>query len=689
MAVGRTSGTAGDGTRPGAGDPIGARTVADITHDVVSCRAGFDAAAPGEAPLDDAAFDDIAFDDVAFDDEPPPPAWVLRAAIDGLRGAIADAATEQPGGATAEVLERACPDAERSADHGDLAPGDGAVRVGPADLDAAGLLNGIVAAGRLISWAEAIQQRYIAALARPGVVMAVEDLLDLTASPLGLAEPVPDIPITALMQDPKWNAALRDAAVKVASAELGGALNVSPIGARNRTERAVAMVDTFPATLAAQQSGEIDGYRASIIAERMTVLDGEHRRLVEQRILPIAARRTPSRLRALVDREVVRVDPDAAARREQRARSGRGVRVDPDLDGMARFCASLPAPGAQMAYSVLDRIATTIRAAGLADGRGQNQLRADAFLALFADLAATGRYVIGGTTQGAAAGSSNRATDRINGVTDDRTDSGSDGQQSDQSERNGADNQAGAGDQAGASGTADPTNTAARLRPSPAAADKRRLPICVNVYISASTLAGLDDDPAELAGHGVISAEFARSLATSATAVRAIVTTPVEAHLPGGGQGARTRYCGTVFDAGHLAYRPPERIVGHVTARDRVCCFPGCRTRAERCDIDHRTPFERSGVTCPHNLDALCRFHHMIKTFTPWHAVPGGDGTLVWTAPTGHVYSTEPGHLLADDNPTDDGSVRLGTGGYSTAGPGRASRAATGNGVCGSDPPPF
>ena len=679
MTVGRTGGTTGDVAHPGASEPRGGREVIGTAHDGVPGCAGSDAVAPNEA-----ASIGALSDGAAFDDEPPPPAWVLRAAIDGLRETIAAAAAARPGGAMAEVLQRACPDAVRTAG---LAPGDGAVRVGPAELDAAGLLNGIVAAGRLISWAEAIQQRYIAALARPGVVMAVEDLLDLTASPLGLAEPAPDAPIAALMRDPKWNAALRDAAVKVASAEIGCALNLSPISARNRTERAVAMVDTFPATLAAQQSGEIDGYRASIIAERMTVLDGEHRRLVEQRILPTAARRTPSRLRALVDREVVRVDPDAAARREQRARSGRGVRVDPDVDGMARFCASVPAPGAQMAYSVLDRIATAVKVAGLAAGRGHGQLRADAFLALFEDLAAAGRYVIDGATHGAAAGSSNRATDRINGVTDDRTDdrtgSGSDGQQSDQSERNGADNQAGAGDQVSASGTADPTNAAARLRPSPAAADKRRLPICVNVYISASTLAGLDDDPAELAGHGVISAEFARSLATSAAAIRAIVTTPAEAHPPGDGHPVRTRYCGAVFDAGRLVDRPPERIVGHIVARGRVCCFPGCRTRAERCDIDHRTPCDAGGVTCAHNLDALCRFHHLIKTFTPWRAVPGADGTLVWTAPTGHVYPTEPGHLLADDNPTDHGSVCLGAVGGGTGG-------GTG-GYCArrSDPPPF
>ena len=52
------------------------------------------------------------------------------------------------------------------------------------------------------------------------------------------------------------------------------------------------------------------------------------------------------------------------------------------------------------------------------------------------------------------------------------------------------------------------------------------------------------------------------------------------------------------------------------------------------------------GPTHPSNLKLLCRFHHLLKTF---HTGPHGwtdrqlpDGTVIFTAPTGHTYSTEP-----------------------------------------------
>ena len=47
------------------------------------------------------------------------------------------------------------------------------------------------------------------------------------------------------------------------------------------------------------------------------------------------------------------------------------------------------------------------------------------------------------------------------------------------------------------------------------------------------------------------------------------------------------------------------------------------------------------------NLKALCRKHHLLKTF--WTGIGGWadkqlpDGTVVWTAPTGRTYKTLPG----------------------------------------------
>jgi hypothetical protein len=50
------------------------------------------------------------------------------------------------------------------------------------------------------------------------------------------------------------------------------------------------------------------------------------------------------------------------------------------------------------------------------------------------------------------------------------------------------------------------------------------------------------------------------------------------------------------------------------------------------------------------NLKLLCRAHHLLKTFwtgpNGWRDRQEPDGTIVWTAPTGHTHITKPGGAL-------------------------------------------
>jgi hypothetical protein len=39
----------------------------------------------------------------------------------------------------------------------------------------------------------------------------------------------------------------------------------------------------------------------------------------------------------------------------------------------------------------------------------------------------------------------------------------------------------------------------------------------------------------------------------------------------------------------------------------------------------------------------LCREHHLLKTFCGWTPQVAPDGTITWTAPTGHTYAKVPG----------------------------------------------
>jgi hypothetical protein len=60
-----------------------------------------------------------------------------------------------------------------------------------------------------------------------------------------------------------------------------------------------------------------------------------------------------------------------------------------------------------------------------------------------------------------------------------------------------------------------------------------------------------------------------------------------------------------------------------------------------KCDLDHTVPYP-AGLTHASDLKHYCRIHHLIKTFHPgWIEQQLPDGTIILTAPTGHVYATE------------------------------------------------
>jgi hypothetical protein len=537
--------------------------------------------------------------DPEFDDPPPPPSWVLEACAERDRAQLAHAAT-QP--VDLESLTA-------------LAGAD------PSTLDADALLDAIATAQRLINHTQALQQQFLAALARPGVAVPLANLVDSALHPtelrgesaLGIAGDLPkNLPVTEtggtdytpLLHQPEWRRVLNDQAARFASGEVSCLLGFAPVTARLRIENALVMVDELPATLAAQQRGGLDGYRASIIAERTAVLSPELRCDVERRVLPFATKRTSGALRRIVDREVIAADSTAAERRARYAKARRGVTVNAAEDGMATLKLFASAANTALVHGVLDSIATSIRTAGLADGRGASQLRADAMVDLFRTLNHTGHACIGIPS--------------------------------------GADDTGDAGDLPPVSGVLPVTAAAA-----PQAAGTVRHGVTLNVYIDAATLAAENDHPGELAGFGAITADTARALARSADSIRAIVTRPA----------GPDRACGSVLDAGRTVYRPPTAVADYVTVRDRTCQFPGCRAPASRCDLDHRQAFDDDGDTCPHNLDLLCRAHHRLKTFTRWRAEPAASGLLTWTSPLGRSYATEPGHLARDGH-TGNGSRR-------------------------------
>lgn len=153
--------------------------------------------------------------------------------------------------------------------------------------------------------------------------------------------------------------------------------------------------------------------------------------------------------------------------------------------------------------------------------------------------------------------------------------------------------------------------------------------VVLNVIASAETVAGHSDAPGYLAGYGVIDAALVRELARDAT--RRLVEVPA-------------------FDERQaLTYRPSAALARFIRARDLTYRFPGCIVPAERCDIDHTTPFDHDdpsggGWTVPWNLACYCREHHRHKTFDEgWRDEQLSDGTIIWTSPSGATLPTKPG----------------------------------------------
>ncbi|PRA78805.1 HNH endonuclease signature motif containing protein [Microbacterium sp. MYb66] len=151
----------------------------------------------------------------------------------------------------------------------------------------------------------------------------------------------------------------------------------------------------------------------------------------------------------------------------------------------------------------------------------------------------------------------------------------------------------------------------------------------VQVTVAATTLAGIDDRPAELDGHGPLHPDAARALA-----------------------GWNSGWTRLFLDAAGMlvetdTYTPTEGMRRFLRARDQHCRFPGCRMPVHRCEIDHQHDHAKGGKTRLDNLGHLCRAHHTLKhPDIPdphrWAAQQERDGSITWHSPLGSVYTDPP-----------------------------------------------
>ncbi|SDQ96673.1 protein of unknown function, partial [Microbacterium sp. cf332] len=143
----------------------------------------------------------------------------------------------------------------------------------------------------------------------------------------------------------------------------------------------------------------------------------------------------------------------------------------------------------------------------------------------------------------------------------------------------------------------------------------------VQVAITAETLTGSDEHPAEVVGAGLIDADTARLLAGQTREWDRLFVDPI-----------------TRTPAEIDTYRPTAAMAKLLKARDQHCRFPGCRLAAIRCEIDHTIDYALGGHTHLANLAHLCQRHHSMKQFTSWRLRQVGGGVLEWTSPGGRIY---------------------------------------------------
>lgn len=160
--------------------------------------------------------------------------------------------------------------------------------------------------------------------------------------------------------------------------------------------------------------------------------------------------------------------------------------------------------------------------------------------------------------------------------------------------------------------------------------DVRAAGAAVRVTVPLLTLAGLDDEPAILSGHGPIDAETARRLAAAAPGWERVFQHPLT---------------GEVLACDR--YRPSAALRRLIDARDEHCRWPGCRRAAHRCDADHTVAYAEGGDTAASNLALFCRRHHRLKHASPWRVRQLGGGRLEFRSPTGRVHLNDAPSVVA------------------------------------------
>ncbi|MDJ0355977.1 HNH endonuclease signature motif containing protein [Paenarthrobacter sp. PH39-S1] len=505
----------------------------------------------------------------------------------------------------------------------------------PAGGDADQKLDYAAAAGKMVSWAQAIQTRAVAAFAAERPPLPAETPRRCT------------VPARS-----EWISERS----RYAAAEIGAALHIGRYSAQRLLDNSDYLTSMLPATLAQHEQGLLDRARVHAVLSGLGTTPAELWGPVEDAITALAPSLTPKALERHARETAEKLDPEPLAARHERARTHRDVWFFAQPDGMAEIGALLPAVDARRFYETIDAWAhhaqhegepSTGTTPGGKPSRAINEYRADVMIDLFNNALApdhtdpddtdtsdctddtdTGNAGKTGTDTGNAG---KTGTDTGNAG---KTDTGNAGKADTDTSDCTDDTDTG---NAGKTGTGNAGKTARGRRGRKA---PRYAPAQIAVTVPVLTLMGLDERPGNLNGYGPIPADQARELAGQATSWLRFLTDPEN---------------GTILSIGRTAYEPAADLRRWIINRDKTCRGIGCDKPARLCDIDHTIPYHRQtyapdgtplplGETSDTNLGPLCTADHHLKDDpgTGWTLTQPTPGVFIHTSPTGRVYPNNP-----------------------------------------------
>ncbi|MBA2716634.1 MAG: DUF222 domain-containing protein [Propionibacteriales bacterium] len=159
-------------------------------------------------------------------------------------------------------------------------------------------------------------------------------------------------------------------------AEVSIACNFSTMTAQSFVADAYDLALRHPFTHAALAKGTVNLTTARAVARETRLIDDADQQALADRVIAEELPHVPpGKIRGMVERRVIEIDPDAAARKAVTERADRHVSVQPATPGTAYLQAYLPAEQAAACWHSLDDHARSLRAAG--DGRSISHLMCD------------------------------------------------------------------------------------------------------------------------------------------------------------------------------------------------------------------------------------------------------------------------------------------------------------------------